>query len=306
VVGFKKQTLKKGTGSLVTLPVNIKNLHILGVDDNATNRMIMTRMVEGFGCRIETAASGPKALEMVQTAYGNGDPYQVILLDMQMPDMDGEQTARAVKADPNGKDIHIIILTSMGQRGDAARLEAIGCSGYLLKPVKQTLLHEALVTVLGQKQSGDAGRLVTRHIIAEQKRQGMRILLAEDNPINQRVALAMLKRLGCWTDVVANGREAVEALQNVPYDLVLMDCQMPVMDGFEATRAVRQREAAAGSPSIPIVAMTASAMQADRERCQQAGMSDFIAKPVQPGELAEMLARWLAISRSDPGEGEAG
>ena len=127
----------------------------------------------------------------------------------------------------------------------------------------------------------------------------VRILLAEDNPVNQRVALAMLKRLGCRTDVVANGREAVQALQNASYDLVLMDCQMPEMDGFEATRAVRLKEAAASRPSIPIIAMTASAMQADRERCLQAGMSDFIAKPVQPGELAEMLARWLAISRHD-------
>jgi PAS domain S-box-containing protein len=131
----------------------------------------------------------------------------------------------------------------------------------------------------------------------------VRILLAEDNPVNQRVALAMLKRLGCRTDVVANGREAVKALQNVPYDLVLMDCQMPEMDGFEATRAVRQKEAVASRPGIPIIAMTASAMQADRERCLQAGMSDFIAKPVQPGELAAMLARWLAMSRRDPEEG---
>ncbi|MCX6673279.1 MAG: ATP-binding protein, partial [Methanothrix sp.] len=133
----------------------------------------------------------------------------------------------------------------------------------------------------------------------------VRILLAEDNPVNQKVALAMLKKLGCRTDVVANGLEAVKALQTAFYDLVLMDCQMPEMDGFEATRAVRQKESAAKSPSIPIIAMTASAMQADREKCLQAGMSDFIAKPVQPGELAEMLARWLAISRHDPEEGEA-
>ncbi|MCK9442300.1 MAG: PAS domain S-box protein [Methanothrix sp.] len=133
----------------------------------------------------------------------------------------------------------------------------------------------------------------------------VRILLAEDNPVNQKVALAMLKRLGFRTDVVANGREAVKAMQTVAYDLVLMDCQMPEMDGFEATRAVRQKESPALNPSIPIIAMTASAMQADRERCLQAGMSDFIAKPVQPRELAEMLARWLAISRHDPGEGKA-
>ena len=130
----------------------------------------------------------------------------------------------------------------------------------------------------------------------------VRILLVEDNPVNQRVALAMLKKLGFRTDVVANGQEAVEALQTVPYDLVLMDCQMPEMDGFEATRAIRQKESATSNPCIPIIAMTASAMQADREKCLLAGMSDFIAKPVQQGELAEMLARWLAISRHDPGE----
>jgi len=134
----------------------------------------------------------------------------------------------------------------------------------------------------------------------------VRILLVEDNLVNQRVALAMLKKLGLRTDVVANGLEAVEALQTVPYDLVLMDCQMPEMDGFEATRAVRQKESAASSPCIPIIAMTASAMQADREKCLQAGMNDFIAKPVQSEELAEMLARWLVVSRQDPGEGEAG
>jgi CheY-like chemotaxis protein len=134
----------------------------------------------------------------------------------------------------------------------------------------------------------------------------VRILLAEDNSVNQKVARAMLKKLGCQTDVVANGLEAVKALQAVFYDLVLMDCQMPEMDGFEATRAIRQKESAACSPSIPIIAMTASAMQADREKCLQAGMSDFIAKPVQSEELAEMLARWLAISRRDPEESEAG
>jgi len=132
----------------------------------------------------------------------------------------------------------------------------------------------------------------------------VRILLAEDNPVNQRVALAMLNRMGCQTDVVVNGREVVQALQEASYDLVLMDCQMPEMDGFEATRTVRLIEAAASRPSIPIIAMTASAMQTDRERCLQAGMSDFIAKPVHPGELAEMLVRWLVISRHHPGEGE--
>jgi PAS domain S-box-containing protein len=132
----------------------------------------------------------------------------------------------------------------------------------------------------------------------------VRILLAEDNPVNQRVALAMLRKLGCRVDVAANGREAVKALKNSSYDLVLMDCQMPVMDGFEATRTIREKEAESKSPAMPVIALTASAMQADRERCLRAGMSDFIAKPVQPKELAEVLARWLAMSRNSPGEDE--
>ena len=172
IVTFEKQAIMKDTRVPVVPSENIRNLHILGVDDNATNRMIITKMVESFGWRIETAASGSTALEMLHVAYDNEDPYQVVLLDLQMPDMDGEQTARAIKANPAGKDVKIIILTSMGQRGDAARLEAIGCSGYLLKPVKQSLLREALVTVLGQKGSSDGtSHLVTRHLLSEQKRQ---------------------------------------------------------------------------------------------------------------------------------------
>jgi PAS domain S-box-containing protein len=180
----------------------------------------------------------------------------------------------------------------------AESTEGVGSTFWFTARFEKTAQRAQSLASLGQAAPTVAG---PAHALP-----GMvRILLAEDNPVNQRVALAMLKRLGCRTDVAANGREAVQALQNASYDLVLMDCQMPEMDGFEATRAVRLKEAAASRPSIPIIAMTASAMQADRERCLQAGMSDFIAKPVQPGELAEMLARWLAISRHDPGEGEA-
>ncbi len=231
---------------MVSPAVNIRNLHILGVDDNTTNRMILTRMVESFGCHIETAASGLNALEMLHVGFNKEDPYQVVLLNMQMPDMDGEQLTRAIKADPIGKDINIIVLTSMGQRGDAARMEALGCSGYLLKPVKQSLLREALVTVLGQKQSGKAApRLVTRHLLSEQKRQGMRILLAEDNPVHQKLALVLLQKAGFSVDVVGTGLQAVSKVKEEIYSAVLMDVQMPEMDGLEATARICQ-EAKAG------------------------------------------------------------
>jgi CheY-like chemotaxis protein/HPt (histidine-containing phosphotransfer) domain-containing protein len=293
VVIFEKQSLKKEIGSSVALPVNIKDLHILGVDDNATNRMIITKMVESFGCRIETAASGTKALEMLQFAYNNGDPYQVVLLDMQMPDMDGEQTTREIKGDPLGKDINIIILTSMGQRGDAARLEAVGCSGYLPKPVKQSLLREALVAVQGQKRSRDgASRLVTRHLLSEQKRQGLRILLAEDNPVNQKLAVVLLQKAGFSVDVVENGLQAVGKVKEGKYNAVLMDVQMPEMNGLEATRRIR-REAELGA-HIPIIAMTAHALKGDLERCLKAGMDDYISKPLDPRVLLKKLDQWMA------------
>jgi signal transduction histidine kinase/DNA-binding response OmpR family regulator/HPt (histidine-containing phosphotransfer) domain-containing protein len=304
ILTSEKQVSKKDSRPPVVPAVNIRNLHVLGVDDNATNRMILTRMVESFGCRVETAASGAKALEMLHVGYNNEDPYQVVLLDLQMPDMDGEQMARAIKAEPILKDINIIILTSMGQRGDAARLEALGCSGYLLKPVKQSLLREALVTVLGLKQAGNgASRLVTRHLLSEQKRQGMRILLAEDNPINQKLALVLLQKAGYSVDVVDNGLQAVGKVQEGKYNAVLMDVQMPVLDGWQATARIRQ-EANPGE-HIPIIAMTAHALKGDRERCLEAGMDDYISKPLDPRLLIRKLDQWMATGSAEPIQAEA-
>ena len=292
---FEKQLPKAGSEEKSAAPllssVNVRDLHILGVDDNATNRMIITKMVESFGCRIETAANGAKALEMLHTGYNNGDPYQVVLLDMQMPGMDGEQTARAIKSDPLCKVVTILILTSMGQRGDVARLEALGCAGYLLKPVKQSLLREALQTALGQKQSGEgAGRMVTRHLLSERKRQGLRILLAEDNPVNQKLARLVLQKAGFSVDVVENGLQAIEKVQGGKYNAVLMDVQMPEMDGLEATGRIRQEL----GEHIPIIAMTAHALKGDRERCLEAGMDDYVSKPLDARLLLKKLDQWMA------------
>ena len=194
-------------------------------------------------------------------------------------------------------DTILVMMTSLANRGDVRRLEEAGFSAYLTKPVKKSVLYGCLVTVYsgkGRPSDGPGKRIVTQHLIVERRRRRARILLAEDNSINQKVALAMLEKLGFRADVVANGEEAVKALEAVPYDLVLMDCQMPEMDGFEATRAIRGAGASVRNPNVPIVAMTAGALEGDREACIEAGMDDYIPKPVSPQALAEMLEKWLS------------
>ena len=177
------------------------------MDDNQTNRVVLTKNVEALGSRVDAVISGAKALENLRNAHRAGDPYHVVLLDMQMPGMDGEQTARAIRSDPALKDVKIIILTSMGQRGDAARLETLGCSGYLLKPVKQQLLFDAIIAVLGRQETREKS-LITRHSLAEQRKLGLRLLLAEDNPINQKLAVILLQKAGYSVDAVETGVQA--------------------------------------------------------------------------------------------------
>jgi two-component system, sensor histidine kinase and response regulator len=205
--------------------------------------------------------------------------------------MDGLQLAAAIRAIPLIASVRLVLVTPLGQRGEGDAARAAGIQGYLTKPVRQVQLHDCLVAVLGLKET-ERGQLITRHTLAEAKaqRQG-RILLAEDNEVNQMVALGILKKLGCRADVVHNGREAVEAVERQPYDLVLMDCQMPELDGFAATARIRQHEQA--QHHTPIIAMTANAMHGDRERCLAAGMDDYISKPITLEMLREKLAHWL-------------
>ena len=291
-INFVKQPSKKpGTGPLTSGPANLLQARILIVDDNQINRVVLKKNVEALGSRVDAVTSGAKALEILRNAHRTGDPFHVVLLDMQMPGMDGEQTARAIKSDPAVKDVKILILTSMGQRGDAARLEALGCSGYLLKPVKQQLLFDAIVAVLGQKEERNAS-LVTRHTVAEHRKLGLRVLLAEDNPINQKLAVVLLQKAGYSVDAVENGRQAVEKVQSNSYSAVLMDVQMPEMDGFEATDQIREWEKGT-ERHTPIIAMTAHAMQGDRERCLDAGMDDYVTKPLEPKVLFSALDRWI-------------
>jgi len=293
-INFTKQpTEKRGTGPLTPGPANLVEARILIVDDNQINRAVLTKNVEALGARVDAVISGAKALESLRNAYRAGDPYHVVLLDMQMPGMDGEQTARAIKSDPAVKEVKIIILTSMGQRGDAVRLEALGCSAYLLKPVKQQLLFDAVIAVLS-RQPDHSISLVTRHTLAEQKKLGLRLLLAEDNPINQKLAVVLLQKAGYSVDAVETGVQALEKIQVNEYSAVLMDVQMPEMDGLEATHQIRELEKTTGR-HIPIIAMTAHAMQGDRERCLEAGMDDYVSKPLEPKVLFNALDRWTQV-----------
>ena len=276
---------------------DLTGVRVLVVDDLDTNALLATTLLRSWGCRFAAAADGEAALAQMRDALREGDPYAVALLDKLMPGMDGVELGRRIKESPELRDTKLIMMTSHGERGDAARVTQVGFAGYLTKPLRQSQLRECLALVLGRGDSPTAAHgpgLVTRHTVAELRKQRVRILLAEDNVTNQLVALKILEKLGYRADVVANGREAVAALQAVPYDLVLMDCQMPELDGFEATRQIRDPNTQALDHRVPIIAMTAHVMKGDREKCLAAGMDDYVGKPVRPAELAAALERWLS------------
>ncbi len=216
-----------------------------------------------------------------------GTPYDVVLLDLNMPDVDGYELARRATQDPRLAGLRLVMLTSSGQRGEAERAAEVGVTGYLTKPMRSAQLHGVLVTVLGRSPDPTKDVVTTAQPCAGDRR----LLLAEDNPVNQKVAQLTLQRLGYAVDVVSDGAQALAALASGPYDAVLMDCQMPVMDGFAATQELRLREAA--GRRTPVIALTASAMASDRERCLQAGMDDYLSKPIRAEDLTVVLRRWV-------------
>ena len=241
---------------------------------------------------------------MLREAVAQGDPFRVAVLDMHMPGMDGEMLGAAIKDEAGLQDTALIMMTSGAIRGDATRMERIGFAAYLVKPVRQSQFYDCLAAVAGRearaKPSPDlSAPIITRHTLAERAKQRLHILLAEDNPVNQKVALRILEKLGYRADVASSGLEAVQALRATAYDLILMDVQMPDMDGMEATRIIRDPRSGAINPHTPIVALTAHAMVGDRQECLDAGMDDYLAKPIKPAELAEVLARWLP---QEPGD----
>jgi CheY-like chemotaxis protein len=253
--------------------------------------MLMTTLLSHWGCIYEAAADGDAGLALLKKAVEAGIPFRIALLDQEMPGMSGSELGRLIKADPMLEPTIMIMVTSLAQRGDASALQQTGFVGYFPKPVREKQLHDCIAIVLGMKDHV-SNYIVTQHTVAEAADRGMRILLAEDNIINQKVAQSILGKLGYKADVVANGLEAVRALELINYDIVLMDCQMPEMDGYEATAVIRDLLSKVLNHTVPIIAMTANAMKSDREACIEAGMDDYMAKPVKKIELAVMLEKW--------------
>jgi len=295
---------------------DLHEVRTLIVDDNATNREILTTRLASWGMRPSEAQDGPEALQAFSRARDEQDPFRIALIDMQMPDMDGETLGRTIKADKSLADTRMVMLTSLGMRGDARRFEEMGFAAYMTKPIRHRELKDLLSLVLAERD-GAAPKprpIATRYTGYERRDlfagSKARILLADDNITNQQVALGILKKLGLHADVAANGVEVVNALNAIPYDLVFMDVQMPEMNGYEATNRIRQSPSALGNQQVPIIAMTAHAMQGDREKCLEAGMNDYVTKPISLPALAAALSKWLpqeTATAADhaPGEPEA-
>jgi PAS domain S-box-containing protein len=284
--------------------ISLEGVRVLIVDDNATNRRIFLHQTASWGMIAAEADSGKQALEMLREA-SHDKPFKIAILDMMMPEMDGFELARLIKSDPALSGTHLVLLPSYGKRGDGQTARDYGIAAYLQKPVRQSQLYNCLATVIAEasiKNVSDrqSPRLITQHSLrplislineSEVAVSKARILIAEDNVVNQKVALSQLKSLGYAADVAKNGREAIDAVKKHKYDVVLMDCQMPEMDGFEATADIRRREGKANHTTI--IAMTAHALEGEREKCLAAGMDDYISKPVKLETLKLTLNQWL-------------
>ena len=285
---------------------DLSGLKVLVVDDNVTNRFVLTEYLKSWDCNPIEAYSGNEALVLLKESIASNTLYDLILTDVQMPEMNGFELVETIVSIQPLKQIPIIVLTSMGRIEDGERCRALGIGGYLTKPIKRDDLRQAVIRVLGiacAQVSLEAAPLVTRQSIAEDVRE-YRILLTEDYPTNQMVALKHLHGAGYQADLAENGRQAVEAFTKQHYDLILMDVQMPVMDGYEATRSIRSLETqdakihgrtdtAQQLVRVPIIAMTAHTLKGDKEKCFKAGMDDYIAKPLRRQLLLDMTAKWV-------------
>jgi PAS domain S-box-containing protein len=266
----------------------LRDLPVLIADDNSTNRRILMEVLSDWHMRPTEAASAKEALDIMNQAKNQGKPFTLILLDAQMPEMDGFALAEEIRKDPTLANAIIMMLTSMGMPGDAGRCRKLGMSAYLTKPIRQSDLLEAILLALSAApQEEKPAVLITKHSIRETHRR-LNIILAEDNIINQKVVLRLLEKQGHRVLLANNGQEVLEALKKDKFDLVLMDVQMPVMNGFDATRAIRQEEKKTGV-HVPIIAMTAYALKGDQERCLEAGMDDYVSKPLKSDELFKII-----------------
>ncbi len=282
---------------------DLTGVRILIADDNKISCKVLGEELSSWGIRTSAFATGGEAMRALLEADAVHDPYRIAILDYYLADMDGEALGRMIKKDPAIHETLLVMLTSVGQRGDAKRVKEAGFSAYLVKPLSPSQVLEALSAVWGAWKGGLTTPLITRHTLAESQTAEARqpqkeekslrahVLVVEDNVVNQKMTVKMLEKLGCRVDVASNGAEAIERMEKLKYDLVFMDCQMPEMDGYEATAEIRRREEDSGHTLI--IAITAHAMEGDREKCLKAGMDDYIAKPIKRETLSEMLKNWV-------------
>jgi len=299
---FKKQTETRG--KIFDLPGEIKGKRILIVDDNKTTRHVLEEQLKTWGCRAESVSGGNRALIKLNQGLFDNDGFDIAVIDMHMPSMDGADLGKKIKQNPDLKDTKLIIMTAIGTKGDTKRFEEIGFSAYLSKPAKQSYLFECLTTLVSASEVNpkEDNKIITKYTLSETRNLKFKILLVEDNEINQMVALATLHKLGYIADPVGNGKQAIVALETTSYDIVLMDCQMPEMDGYQATKQIRDLKSRVIDHKIPVIALTAHATKEDRNRCLNVGMDDYMAKPFQPQTLADMLKKWLPKHSSCSGD----
>jgi PAS domain S-box-containing protein len=283
-------------GAACTDVTMLRGFRTLCVGANVTTRTLLEAQLRAWGMQVDGVAEGQRALDLLWRAQHKGYPYRLVFLEAQLPDMTGSAVAQAITAEPALAAVRPILLTSVGARRHGDEAQHAGCAAQLTKPIRHAQLYDCLATVLGTDASV-APRLITRYILVNTLAQvRARVLVADDNVVNQRLAARMLEKLGCRVDVVANGLEAIAACRRIAYDCIFMDCHMPELDGYEATAVIRQQEAATGQHT-PIIAMTANAMQGDRERCVAAGMDDYLSKPIQPAAVETVLQHWTSCQQ---------
>ncbi len=294
---FKKQP---GIKSEIIIPKeSIKTKKILLVDKNDSSRESISTHIASWGCQYEEASTGADAIEILQRAEGNNTPFHICIIAQMLDDMNGEELGKILKSRADFMDISLILIAYFGLRGDANRIKEIGFSAYLPKPIKHSQLLNCLEAVIEnreyEKKDPDKKLLVTRHSLLDSEKHNIKILLAEDNPVNQKLALKLFEKFGYKADHVSNGKEVIAALKKSEYDLVFMDVQMPEMDGFEATCIIRDKGSGVLNNDVPIIAMTAHAMKGDEQKCFDLGMNDYISKPIDPQILLEKIRYWCGV-----------
>jgi two-component system, sensor histidine kinase and response regulator len=294
---FKKQP---GIKPEIIIPKNfVRTRKILLVDKNDSSRESISTHISSWGCQYEEASTGKEALEKLEIGIAEKKPFHICIVAQMLDDFNGEELGKIIKSNPNLKDISLILIAYFGLRGDANRIKEIGFSAYLPKPVKHSQLLSCLEAVIEHKEYAkkdpDKKVLITRHSLLDSEKQNIKILLAEDNPVNQKLALKLFEKFGYKADPVNNGLEAIDALKKIPYDLVFMDVQMPEMDGFEATGIIRDPNSGVLNSKVPIIAMTAHAMKGDEQKCIDLGMNDYLSKPIEPQILLEKIKYWSGM-----------